>query len=68
MADTAIEAVLRRDRLIIAVSLTVPTMIAWGYVLWLGRSMSIDDMAMPGMEMGAGSCDMMMAPSRVCGP
>lgn len=62
MADTAIEAVLRRDRLIIAVSLTVLTMIAWGYVLRLARSMSIDDMAMPRMEMGAGSCDMMMAP------
>lgn len=55
MADTPLESVLRRDRLIIAACLTVLTVIAWGYILLLARSTTIDDMAMSGMEMGAGS-------------
>ncbi|HBN6246043.1 TPA: hypothetical protein L3M79_003841, partial [Clostridioides difficile] len=48
---TALEAVLRRDRLIVAASLAVLTMIAWAYILWLARSMNMnnDGMAMQGM-------------------
>lgn len=55
---TALEAVLRRDRLIVAASLAVLTMIAWAYILWLARSMNSDGMAMQGMD--AASVDVMM--------
>lgn len=62
MTDTSLEAVLRQDKLIIAACMTALTVMAWCYVLWLARSMNIGDMAMSGMEMGAGSHDMVMAP------
>jgi predicted metal-binding membrane protein len=55
---TALEAVLRRDRLIVAASLAALTMIAWAYILWLARSMNSDGMAMQGMD--AASVDVMM--------
>jgi predicted metal-binding membrane protein len=46
MADAALEAVLRRDRAIVVVTLIVLTALSWIYVLWL-----VDDMAMGGMDM-----------------
>jgi predicted metal-binding membrane protein len=46
MTDTALETVLRRDRLIVAGALAVIVALAWGYVLWLA-----DDMDMGGMDM-----------------
>src|SRR5499427_9130669 len=46
MTDSALETVLRRDRLIVAGALGVIAALAWGYLLWLA-----DDMEMGGMDM-----------------
>jgi predicted metal-binding membrane protein len=46
MTDTALEAVLRRDRAIVLSALAAMTLLAWAYVLWL-----VDDMRMGGMDM-----------------
>lgn len=46
MINTALETVLRRDRLVIAGALGVIVALAWSYVLWLA-----DDMQMGGMDM-----------------
>ena len=46
MINTALETVLRRDRLVIAGALGVVVALAWGYILWLA-----DDMQMGGMDM-----------------
>jgi predicted metal-binding membrane protein len=47
-------AVLRRDRIVVILALTLLTALAWSYLLWLSA-----DMAMGGMEMG----DFRMIPS-----
>ncbi|RDL49400.1 hypothetical protein BLJAPNOD_00501 [Ensifer sp. M14] len=39
MADTALETFLRRDRVIVAISLLALTGITWLYILWLAASM-----------------------------
>jgi predicted metal-binding membrane protein len=54
MADTVLEAVLRRDRIIVAAALVALVVLAWTYVIWLA-----DDMAMGGMDMS----DFRMIPS-----
>ncbi len=46
MRTSALEAILRRDRVIIIASLVVLTVLAWLYLVWLA-----DDMAMGGMDM-----------------
>ena len=46
MSDTALEAVLRRDRAVVIVALAVITVLAWADLVWLA-----DDMAMGGMDM-----------------
>jgi predicted metal-binding membrane protein len=46
MSDTALEAVLRRDRAVVIVALAVITALAWADLVWLA-----DDMAMGGMDM-----------------
>src|SRR6516164_7615583 len=46
MTDSALEAVLRRDRLLVAGALGVIAALAWSYVLWLAV-----DMDMGGMDM-----------------
>ncbi|MER9296521.1 DUF2182 domain-containing protein [Mesorhizobium sp. M0621] len=66
MGDTALEAVLRRDRAVVAAALVVIAVLAWAYVLWLAADMVMpvpgsagDDMTeidmsnMGGMDMGA---------------
>jgi predicted metal-binding membrane protein len=47
MTNTALETVLRRDRLVVAGALGVLAVLAWSYVLWLAA-----DMDMGGMDMG----------------
>lgn len=59
-ADTALESLLRRDRVIVAASLAALTVIAWTYTLWLAAAMSGDGMSMSGPGMGA---DMRMDPA-----
>jgi predicted metal-binding membrane protein len=51
MADGALEAVLRRDRLIVASALGVIAALAWAYVLWLAADMDMDGMNMSGFRM-----------------
>ena len=46
MSDTALEAVLRRDRVVVIVALAIITALAWADLAWLA-----DDMAMGGMDM-----------------
>ena len=46
MRDTALELVLRRDRVVVAAALIALTALAWAYVVWLA-----DDMRMGGMDM-----------------
>jgi predicted metal-binding membrane protein len=60
--DGALEAVLRRDRLIVGTALGVITGLAWAYVLWLAADMNRGGMDMRGLRMvPAGT--MMMAPA-----
>jgi len=49
MTDGTLEAVLRRDRLIVASALGVIAALAWAYVLWLAADM--DGMTMSGLRM-----------------
>ena len=46
MTDTALDAVLRRDRAVVAAALLVLVALAWAYVIWLAA-----DMEMGGMDM-----------------
>jgi len=41
MAKTALETVLRRDRIVVAAALAGLAALAWGYVLWLGADMNM---------------------------
>jgi predicted metal-binding membrane protein len=51
MTDSALEAVLRRDRLLVAGALGVIAALAWGYVLWLAADMDMGGMDMPEFRM-----------------
>jgi predicted metal-binding membrane protein len=51
MTDSALEAVLRRDRLLVAGALGVIAALAWGYVLWLAADMDMGGMDMTGFRM-----------------
>jgi predicted metal-binding membrane protein len=51
MTDTALEAVLRRDRAIIVAALILLTALAWGHVLWLAEDMFMGGMDMTGFRM-----------------
>jgi predicted metal-binding membrane protein len=51
MADGTLEAVLRRDRLIVASALGVIAALAWAYVLWLAADMDMGGMNMSGFRM-----------------
>jgi predicted metal-binding membrane protein len=42
MTDSALEAVLRRDRLLFAGALAVTAALAWGYVLWLAAHLRLE--------------------------
>jgi predicted metal-binding membrane protein len=64
--DTALEGILRRDRIVVTTALAIVTLLAWAYVLHLGAQMGISSapatsdasgemsgMDMSGMDMGA---------------
>src|SRR5262245_19005140 len=51
MADAAIAAVLRRDRLIVTAALALMTALAWAYVWWLATDMDMGGMDMSGCRM-----------------
>jgi predicted metal-binding membrane protein len=51
MSDSVLEAVLRRDRVIIIAALTVLTLLAWADLAWLADDMSMGGMDMTGFRM-----------------
>jgi predicted metal-binding membrane protein len=51
MIDSALEAILRRDRLLVAGALGVTAALAWAYVLWLAADMDMGGMDMTGFRM-----------------
>src|SRR5215471_5669831 len=51
MTDSALEAVLRRDRLLDASALAVTVALAWAYVLWLAAEVDMGGMDMTGVRM-----------------
>lgn len=59
MDGTNFESILRRDRQAVLAALVILTALAWGYVLWITRNMTMPQTgtAMPGMDMA-----MAMAP------
>jgi len=57
--DGTLEAVLRRDRLIVASSLCAIAALAWAYVLWLAADMDMDGMNMSGFRMVPAGIGMM---------
>lgn len=52
MSDSALEAVLRRDRAVVTVALVIIAVLAWAYVLWLAADMTAPDVAAPGAAAG----------------
>jgi predicted metal-binding membrane protein len=59
MTDGTLEAVLRRDRLIVASALVAIAALAWAYVLWLAADMDMDGMNMSGFRMVPAGIGMM---------
>ena len=51
MSDVALEAVLRRDRAIVATAVFLLAALAWAYVLWLAADMDMGGMDMSGFRM-----------------
>src|SRR5215470_3069380 len=51
MINAPLEAVLRRDRLVVAGALGVIVALAWAYVLWLANDMDMGGMDMTGFRM-----------------
>jgi predicted metal-binding membrane protein len=51
MSDTALEAVLRRDRAVVIVALAVITALAWADLAWLAGDMAMGGMDMTGYRM-----------------
>jgi len=51
MTDSTLEAVLRRDRLLIGGALAIIVALAWGYIVWLTNDMNMGGMDMTGYRM-----------------
>jgi predicted metal-binding membrane protein len=60
MTDTALQAVLRRDRVVVAGALAVVTALAWAYVLWLAADMDMGGMDMTAFRMIPAGAGLMM--------
>lgn len=66
MSGLALEAVLRRDRLIVTAALAAVTMLAWAYTFWLAGQMDMGGMpvaAASDMKMGAMRMSALLAPA-----
>jgi predicted metal-binding membrane protein len=63
MTGSTLEAVLRRDRLIVAVALGLLVVLAWAYVLWLVADMAMGGMDMTGFRMVPAGIGMMIPAS-----
>jgi predicted metal-binding membrane protein len=53
-------AVLRRDRIVVILALTLLTVLAWGYLLWLSADMRMGGMDMTGLRMIPSGMGLMM--------
>ena len=66
MAGTALEALLRRDRLIVVAALSAMIVLAWAYMAWLAVSMNMEQAdassQMPGMDMAAMDAMLLLRP------
>lgn len=62
MGGAALEAALRRDKVIVASALVTLAALAWAYTLWLIDTMSMGGMEMPGMRMHANPLEAIMSP------
>lgn len=62
--DTPLEAVLRRDGLIIVTSIAALTVLAWAYILRLAAGMTMGGMDMMGYRMISNGFEMAMAPAQ----
>ncbi len=51
MSETALEAMLRRDRIIVIAALATLTVLAWADLVWLADDMKMDGMDMTGFRM-----------------
>ena len=60
MSEAAIEAMLRRDRAIVAAALVILTALAWAYVWWLAADMDMSGMDMSGFRMIPAGIGLMM--------
>src|SRR5215475_13743901 len=60
MSEAAIEAMLRRDRAIVAAALVIMAALAWAYVWWLAADMDMSGMDMSGFRMIPAGMDLMM--------
>jgi predicted metal-binding membrane protein len=60
MSDAAIEAVLRRDRVIVAAAVVILTALAWAYVWWLAADMDMGGMDMSDFRMIPAGMGLMM--------
>jgi predicted metal-binding membrane protein len=63
MTDSTLEAVLRRDRFIVASALGIIIALAWSYVLWLANDMDMGGMDMTGFRMIPAGIGIMMPAS-----
>ena len=53
-ADSGLDALLKRDRVVVSAALVVLTLLAWTYVLWLSAHMMTPTAAMPGAVASSG--------------
>lgn len=63
MSDIALEAVLRRDRVIVLAALAAVTALAWADLVWLANDMAMDGMDMTGFRMIPAGQGLMMPAS-----
>src|ERR1700688_2256319 len=63
MSEAALEAVLRRDRVIVIAALAVMTTLAWADLVWLANDMSMGGMDMSGFRMIPAGRGLMMPAS-----
>jgi predicted metal-binding membrane protein len=68
MADTALQALLRRDRALIATVLLTLVALSWAYVVWLAHDMVMGGMDMTGYRMIPAGARLMMPASSPWSP
>jgi predicted metal-binding membrane protein len=63
VSESGLEAVLRRDRMIVCAALATVALIAWVYIIHLARQMNMGSMDMRGFRMAATAAGMVMTPT-----